>query len=246
MSVTDDPGAVALNRVRWLGSATAQPKPGATHHRSPLLRARVDRFVRTTPPASPMRSSWPDHPEVGHSLNNLGALDLEHPTATTWQHLGRALAIHRRAYGERHPEVAEDLNNLAIAHALQREFPQALAYFEQAHAIQIDLFGPDDPRIGKSWVNLGEVAADAGDLDTALAHVRRGLAILEAALGPNHADLVGALFALADDLLAVGDHAQAADAYRRAGAIAARTLGPDDPKVTRANAGIAAATRPAP
>ena len=64
MSVTDDPGAVALNRVRWLGSATAQPKPGATHHRSPLLRARVDRFVRSAPPVSPMASSWPEHPEV--------------------------------------------------------------------------------------------------------------------------------------------------------------------------------------
>jgi hypothetical protein len=64
MSIGDDPGAVALSRVRWLGSTTAQPKPGATHHRSPLLRARVDRFVRPAPPPSGLRSSWPEVPEV--------------------------------------------------------------------------------------------------------------------------------------------------------------------------------------
>jgi tetratricopeptide (TPR) repeat protein len=60
-------------------------------------------------------------------------------------HVEAALQIDRQAFGDAHPQVVADLNNLAILERESGELDAARGHFEQALAIAQGVFGDDHP-----------------------------------------------------------------------------------------------------
>ncbi len=95
-------------------------------------------------------------------LNNLAwLLQATNRLAEAEPLYARALAINEKSYGPDHPDVARDLNNLALLQATNR-LAEAEPLMRRALAIFENSLGPDHP-------------------NTAI--VRKNLAALEAALG---------------------------------------------------------------
>ena len=75
------------------------------------------------------KSLPPDHPDIAHSLNNLGMVQYElREYAAAKQSHEQALAIRRKSLPPDHPDIAQSLNNLGMtcSHAL-REYAAAKA-----------------------------------------------------------------------------------------------------------------------
>ena len=91
----------------------------------------------------------PDDPEIAYARHNLGdalAASGEHLEAEAAYH--DALTRKRRIFGERHPEIAGTLNNLAALRADQGRWAEARSLSAEAVAMVQDL-APDHPiRVG--------------------------------------------------------------------------------------------------
>ena len=69
----------------------------------------------------------------------------------------RALAIKEQSYGKDHPNVARDLNNLAVLlHALNR-FAEAEPMMRRALAIDEQSYGKDHPNVARDLNNLAQL-----------------------------------------------------------------------------------------
>jgi hypothetical protein len=71
--------------------------------------------------------------------------------------LERALAIRVKAYGPEHPEVATNLNNLAILLYAQGDLAGARPLFERALAICEKVLSPDHPLTATIRNNLADL-----------------------------------------------------------------------------------------
>ena len=68
--------------------------------------------------------------------------------------LKRALAINEKARGPDHPDVATDLNNLAILYDDQGKYSEAEPLFKRALAIDEKALGPYHPDVAEGFNNL--------------------------------------------------------------------------------------------
>ena len=75
--------------------------------------------------------------DAGRINHTLGA----HEAAITY--FDRALASDLRTYGENHPDVARDRNNLGVAYQVLGEYKKAIGYYEQALNVT-----PSSPSMG--------------------------------------------------------------------------------------------------
>lgn len=129
--------------------------------------------------------------------------------------LQRALAINRRAWGERHPETATTEVNLSgellatghIAEAV-RIGRLALGNFEAT-------LGRDHPRTAAAASTLADALRASKDNGGAEKLYRRALAIDERAYGPAHPETLGDVRNLADFLRETGRHKEAAELETR-------------------------------
>ncbi|MEL6567843.1 MAG: tetratricopeptide repeat protein, partial [Pseudomonadota bacterium] len=99
----------------------------------------------------------------------------------------RALAIDEASYGPDHPEVATDLNNLAI---LREEgfgdYEESERLKRRALEIDVASYGESHPRVAINLNNLAQLLQDTIRLTEAEPLMRRALAIDEASYGPDH------------------------------------------------------------
>jgi tetratricopeptide (TPR) repeat protein len=101
----------------------------------------------------------------------------------------RALAIDEAAYGPDHPEVATDLNNLALILRGLGQLEAARPLQERALAITEATNGPDHPEVATDMNNLALILRELGQLEAARPLQERALAITEAerSAGPGPA-----------------------------------------------------------
>ena len=66
----------------------------------------------------------------------------------------RALAIDEKSYGSGHPDVARDLNNLALLLLHTNRLPEAEPLMRRALAIDEKSYGPDHPNVAIRLNNL--------------------------------------------------------------------------------------------
>ena len=114
----------------------------------------------------------PDHPAVAATLNNLAVLygSLSPFLArrrVSLRHLGkrnkfkeaevlckRALDIREKCLGGFHPDVAKQLNNLALLCQNQGKYEEVESYYKRAIEIYQKTLGIDDPNVSKTKNNL--------------------------------------------------------------------------------------------
>lgn len=129
--------------------------------------------------------------------------------------LTRALAINRRAYGERHPETATTEANLSGLLLAAGRAPESVRMGRSALAGFEATLGSDHPRTAAAASNLADALRAQGDRAGAEKLYRRALDIDQRAYGPNHPETLQDVRNLADFLGETGRAAEAAELERR-------------------------------
>jgi CHAT domain-containing protein/Tfp pilus assembly protein PilF len=155
----------------------------------------------------------------------------------------RALAIHEKALGPDHPDVANSLGNLALLYQEEDRYADAEPLFKRALAIQEEALGPDHPGVAGALNNLAGLYEDEGRYADAEPLYKRALEIKQKALGPAHPDVALALNNLAVLYDDEGRYADAEPLYKRAIAIREKVLGPDHPDVAASLSNLAVVYR---
>jgi tetratricopeptide (TPR) repeat protein len=143
----------------------------------------------------------------------------------------RALAISEASLGPNHPEVATDLNNLAVLLQETNRPGDAELLYQRALAIDEASRGPDHPNVARDLNNLAALLNATNRPAEAEPLMRRALRIDEASLGPDHPGVAIDLNNLADLLRYTNRFVEAEPLFRRALAIDEASLGPDHPSV---------------
>ena len=129
-----DPRAALRRRERVGGPRARQPR-GAAARRAPLCRGRALRPPLACHPRESVRPRAPRHQQQPQQpcglLDNLKRHDEAKPM------LRRAVAIREGALGDKHPDVATSMHNLASHHLDVQEWQAAYAMFKRATAIWI-------------------------------------------------------------------------------------------------------------
>ena len=86
---------------------------------------------------------------AGRINHTLGAYD------SAIRYYEQALASDLKTYGEDHPNVARDRNNLGGAYHALGEYKKAIRYYEQALASDLKTYGEDHPDVAIDRNNLG-------------------------------------------------------------------------------------------
>ncbi len=101
----------------------------------------------------------------------------------------RVLALREKALGRNHPNVANDLNNLAELYRVQGRYADAEPLYKRSLAIDEKALGPDHPNVATALNNLALLYQAQGRYAEAEPLYKRSLAIYEKALGPDHPDV---------------------------------------------------------
>jgi CHAT domain-containing protein/Tfp pilus assembly protein PilF len=141
----------------------------------------------------------------------------------------RAVALYKEVLGERHPDYAQSLNNLASLLELQGEYAAARPLLERALAIRKDVLGERHPDYASSLNNLAILLLSQGDSAAARLLYEKALAINKDVLGERHPAFALSLNNLAYLLHSQGDYAAARILFERALAIHKEVLGERHP-----------------
>jgi tetratricopeptide (TPR) repeat protein len=124
---------------------------------------------------------------TGRLMNQLGLLFLNKGLYAEAEPLmRRALDIDEASFGEKHPNVAIDLNNLALLLQDTNRLDEAEPLMR--HALQIDeaSFGKEHPDVARDLNNLALLLKATNRLEEAEPLMRRAVDIWERSLGPDH------------------------------------------------------------
>jgi CHAT domain-containing protein/Tfp pilus assembly protein PilF len=131
--------------------------------------------------------------------------------------------------GERHPDTATSLDNLAGLLKAQGDSAAARPLYEQALAIRKAVLGERHRDTATSLNNLAMLLFGQRDYAAARSHLEQALAIRKAVYGPRHPVVATDLNNLAALLYAQGDYAGARPLYEQALAIRKAVLGERHP-----------------
>jgi tetratricopeptide (TPR) repeat protein len=147
-----------------------------------------------------------------------------------------ALAINKEVLGEKHPNYAVSLNNLAWLYVEIGDHKRALPLLKQALKILKEAQGEKHPNYAASMSNLAALYKDMGDYKAALPHTTKAVAIFKEVLGEKHPNYPAALNVQAVLYLEMGDYKAALPLFKQALKITKETLGEKHPSyATRLN-----------
>ncbi len=178
--------------------------------------------------------------------NTAAAISME---ARILQHTGRAddavplfeeaLALRRKVFGEKHPDVATSLMLLGEAQQTAGRVKDGETSMRAALDMRRQLFGNDHPDVATAAETLANLLEIRGALDECETLLRDTLRIRTVAFTPEHAAVAAVKSALATILRKKGDIAAAETLYREAVATLRKVLpDSDDLGDTLANLGI--------
>ena len=115
-----------------------------------------------------------------------------------------SLAIRKETLGERHADVAESLNGMALVLADLGQHDRAMALYEESLAIKKETLGDRHPAVAISLNNMAGLLEDLGQNDRAMALSEESLAILKDTLGERHPAVATSLNNMASLLADLG------------------------------------------
>ncbi|MDX2041496.1 MAG: tetratricopeptide repeat protein [Acidobacteriota bacterium] len=191
-----------------------------------------DLLAKAEANSDPNNLSQAEAVEQSDLLDRLGQLYLqkaEYEKAKDYR--TRALKISEAAFDPNHPNVARDLNNLALVLKDLGELQNARDLLERSLKISEAAFGTNHPKVATSLNNLAGVLQDLGELQNARDIFERSLKIDEAAFGPNHPNVATSLNNLASVLKDLGELQNARDLLERSLKISEAAFGTNHPNV---------------
>jgi CHAT domain-containing protein/Tfp pilus assembly protein PilF len=142
----------------------------------------------------------------------------------------RALAIRKDLLGERHPDFARSLVNVASQLEALGEYAAARRAYDQALAIRKEVLGEHHPDYARTLNNLGHLLTMQGDYAAARPHYEKAMAIRRELFGERNPEFAQSVNNLAHLLTMQGDFAAARPLYDQALAIIKATQGERHPE----------------
>ena len=159
---------------------------------------------------------------INHTLGAYGA---------AIRYYEQALASDLKTYGEDHPNVARDRNNLGGAYQALGEYRKAIGYFEQALASDLKAVGEDHPNVAIDRNNLGSAYDSLGEYRKAIRYFEQALASDLKTYGEDHPNVALRRNNLGSAYKALGEVDRAIRYYEQALASDLKTVGEDHPNV---------------
>lgn len=150
-----------------------------------------------------------------------------------------ALGGRRELLGHHHPDVARDLNNLALALEGMGRADEALARLEEALTALRTGYSGEHPDVARVHNNVGMVLSSMGRLDEAIEHLHEALRIKRERLGEGAPALGSTLANLAVLELRRGALTDATERFEEALDAYIRGVGEDHPIVVRIRGSLA-------
>lgn len=150
------------------------------------------------------------------------------------EHLERALAGHRKVYGEQSAPTAAVLHLRGDAFRLAGDFPAARDAYRGALAIRQKVLGPGHAETARTLNALGVLQADLGDWAAADRYFADAQSKLEAALGASHPEVLTVRANRALARWGAARSAEAAAGYGQVVEALGKALGEDHPSVAAA------------
>lgn len=141
----------------------------------------------------------------------------------------RALKLYEWVLGLEHPEIARNLNNLALVYDEMRKHSSAEPLFRRALEIYTTVYPPIHPDRARILNNLARCYYFQGKLLDAELLFKQGLAILERMLGPEDLEVANSRSLLGTVYREQGRYQDANSLYQRAIAICESQLPPEHP-----------------
>jgi tetratricopeptide (TPR) repeat protein len=154
-------------------------------------------------------------------------------------HLEKALLLERRALGDKSPEVASTLADLAYTQRQLGDFEGARDAIVQAISIREEAFGKGHPLVAAARSQLGAVDYGLDRLDESLDVLLAALKTQEETLGPDHLETGYTLNRIGNVYMARGDEEEAARVHERVLALGQKRLGNEHPEVGLAHMNLA-------
>lgn len=218
------------------------PGPNADTARTLQLLARAvedrnsDQAIALLESAVAMhRALWgaQPYPDFAASLNDLGLMlyydKSDYDRAE--QLLRESLAMKRRLLGDKHPEIATSLSNIADVLHNKGDLAGAEQEYLQSLAMYRELLGNDHPFVARTLNNLAFVYYDKGDVRAALQTERESLSIYEKDFPGDNPEVARVANRLGYWLIETGQYAAAERCLDGALAMRMRLFGKDHPDV---------------
>jgi tetratricopeptide (TPR) repeat protein len=141
------------------------------------------------------------------------------------------LGLLKKRLGDRHPEVAQALNDYALGLMYNGDFAAAERAYGEVIEMDIALLGEDHPEVASARENLGNVYYRSGQLDKTAKNLEVVLAMRRKALGDDSEPVARTLANMATVYKRAGNDEAAERTYREALERLTRKLGPDHPDV---------------
>ena len=141
------------------------------------------------------------------------------------------LALLKARVGERHPDVAFALNDVALGQMYAGDLAGAEKTYLEAQELEVALLGEDHPEVASLRENLGNVYFRLGKYDRTAALLEVVLASRRKALGDDSEPVARTLTNLAAVQRVAGNLEAAGRAYPEAVERLTKKLGPDHPDV---------------
>ncbi|HVO51017.1 MAG TPA: serine/threonine-protein kinase [Thermoanaerobaculia bacterium] len=141
------------------------------------------------------------------------------------------LALLKARYGDRHPEIANALNDVALGKMYAGDLEGAEKEYLEALDMDVSLLGEDHPEVAALRENLGGVYLRLKKFDRTAALLESVLASRRKALGDDSEPVARTLTNIAAVHKIAGELAAAEKAYPEAIARLTKALGPEHPDV---------------
>jgi eukaryotic-like serine/threonine-protein kinase len=180
--------------------------------------------------------------ELSGVLNGLAMAHYYAGRYTVSDSLNRlVLAMDRRIYGDRHPDIADGLINLGAIQTVLGRYEEAERFHREALDILRGYYGDDHQETASSMTMLAQTLSYQDRPAEALALLGPALAIRERVYGPDHPRVATTLNGLGTTARAAGDTKAAIDYYTRAADIYRSAYGDDHQNVAIALANLSGA-----
>ncbi|MCS3932080.1 CHAT domain-containing protein/Tfp pilus assembly protein PilF [Bradyrhizobium elkanii] len=141
----------------------------------------------------------------------------------------KALALARRAFGDRDPRTLNNLNSVAMLYNLQGRYDKAEPLFQEALEKRREVLGPRHPDSLVSVHNLANLYENQGRYDAAESRYQEALQGKREVLGTYHPSTLNSLNSLATLYKAQGRYGEAEPLLREALQRRGAALGPRHP-----------------
>ena len=135
-----------------------------------------------------------DHPDLAHSLNNLGlSYDKLDENTKSLEYFSRALEMRQRLYDYDNADLAQSLNNVGASYSKMSEKEKALEYFNKALEMRQRLHDHDHPDIAQSLNNVGVSYDKLNEYKKALEYKLKSLEMTQRLYDYDHPDIADSL-----------------------------------------------------